>query len=396
MKTDLRAKRWAEKYPDLGTAPIPTEPYISEDYFGLERDRVFARSWLNVGRVEEIPEAGDYFMREIAICRTAVLVMRGSDGVIRGFHNVCSHRSNRLVDAERGSCRGVLHCAFHDWGYSDKGELISVPDEENFFGLEKRDHGLTPVNTDIWEGFVFVHLGPDPSQSLRDYMGGLAQKLENCPFHKMKRVQTYRIEERANWKVGLDAQNELYHFPMLHGRCMGNLFMMNEESQCRYLDVTLYDRHSTWSCEYNPTVEPTPLTTKLFAFDGIIRSFEIPQMTGGMDFFTVFPNFAILLYRLGTTAAYLTYQFWPLAVDRTVWETRCYFTEPLTMRERLRHEYFKCTSADTLREDAAVHESVQTGLASRAKPHVILQDGEIAIRYFHKVLEDCVGFYRQA
>ena len=169
---------------------------------------------------------------------------------------------------------------------------------------------------------------------------------------------------------------------------------MNEKQQCRYLDVALYDRHSMWSSEYNPEREATPLTTKLFAFDGFVRSFEIPQMTGGTDFFTLFPNFAILLYNLGTSAAYMTYQFCSPSTGR--WETRLFFREPLTVRERLRQEYFKCISLDTLQEDAAVHESVQAGLASRAKPHILLQDSEIPIRHFHRVLEERVGFYRQA
>ena len=395
MKTDPRAKRWAEKYPDLGTAPIPTEPYVSQDYFELERDRVFRRNWLNVGRIDEIPEAGDYFVRDIAVCSASVLVIRGSDDVVRGFHNVCSHRSNRLMQDGRGSCRGPMICRFHNWAYDDGGALVFVPDEENFHALDKRDHGLTPVNLDVWEGFVFVCLDPEPPEPLREYLGGVADRLDGCPFHGMKLFQTYRVEERANWKVGLDAQNELYHFPMLHGRALGNQVMANEAKQARYLDVSLFQRHSAWSCEYNPELKPTPLTKKLYTFDGIVRSFQIPQMIGDMDYFTLFPNFVILLYSLGTTAAYLTYRFWPLSVDRTVWETSLYFTEPRSMREKLRQEYFKRVSVDTLLEDAAAHETVQQGLASRAKSHAVLQDSEIPIRHFHKVMEDQVGFYRQ-
>ena len=175
---------------------------------------------------------------------------------------------------------------------------------------------------------------------------------------------------------------------------LGNQVMTNEAKQSRYLDVTLFERHSTWSCEYNPELKSTALTKELYKYDGVVRSFEIPQMIGDMDYFTLFPNFVILLYNLGTTAAYLTYQFWPLSVDRTVWETSLYFTEALTMREKLRQEYFKRISVDTLQEDTAAHETVQAGLASSAKSHVVLQDNEIPIRHFHQVMEDQVGFYR--
>ena len=129
----------------------------------------------------------------------------------------------------------------------------------------------------------------------------------------------------------------------------------------------------------------------LFRFDGVLRAFTIPQMIGEMDFFTLFPNCVILLYQLGSSTSYLTYSFWPLAVDRTLWEIRVHFREAMTVRERLRQEYFKCTYRDTLQEDTAMHESLHAGLASRAKPHVILQDNELAIRHFHRVLAARIG-----
>ena len=396
MKTVMRERRWAEKYPHLGAAPLPTEPYLSEEHYALERDRVFRRTWINAGRVDEIPGPGDYFVRDIPICGASVLVIRGSDGVVRGFHNVCSHRGNRLVPGERGSCPGGVHCRFHNWVYGDTGALIHVPDEENFLDFDRRDHGLAPVNTDIWEGFVFVHLEPAPAESLREHLGGVADQLDGCPFHEMPLMQTYRVEERANWKVALDAQNELYHFPFQHRRVLGDAFVTNDKRQCRYQDLRLYDRHSVWSCEFRRDQKPTPLAATLFKFDGFLRAFKIPQMIGEMDFFTVFPNFVILLYQLGTTTSYLTYQFWPLAVDRTLWEVSIHFREPLTVRERLRQEYFKCTYRDTLQEDSAMHESVQAGLASGAKSHVVLQDNELAIRHFHRVLQDRIANGRAA
>ena len=115
-----------------GTEPVPTEPYVSDEHYELERERIFRRCWINVGRVDEIPNPGDYFVRDIAICKTSVLIIRGSDGVVRGFFNVCSHRGNTLVLDGRGTCPGSVYCHFHNWVYSDTGELIRVPDEENF------------------------------------------------------------------------------------------------------------------------------------------------------------------------------------------------------------------------------------------------------------------------
>ena len=90
-------KRWSEEYPELGVEPVPTEPCYSPAYYDLECERVFKRTWLYVGREEEIADAGDYFVRDIRSWRTSVIFIRGDDGRIRGFHNICSHRGNKLA-----------------------------------------------------------------------------------------------------------------------------------------------------------------------------------------------------------------------------------------------------------------------------------------------------------
>ena len=396
MKTVLREKQWAEKYPDLGSAPVPVEPYVSDAHYALERDLIFRKAWINVGRVDEIPNAGDYVVREIAICKASVLVIRGRDGVVRAFHNVCSHRGNLVALDERGSCPGSLYCHFHNWIYSDTGDLIRVPDEENFFDLDKGALGLAPVTMDVWEGFVFVNLAPEPAETLRDYLGGVADQLDGCPFHEMPLMQTYKVEERANWKVALDAQNEIYHLPFQHRRIVGESFVMNDRGHCRLQDVNLYNRHSVWSCENNRSRTLTPLESMVFVAGEGAPAIRIPQMIGEFDFFVIFPNLVLLLFEVGSSTSYISYNFWPLAVDRTIWEIRMHFRAARGTRERLQQEYFKCIIRDALQEDAFAHENIHAGLASGAKSHVILQDEEAPIRYFHKVLEEHVGFYRDA
>ena len=133
MATLMTDKKWSEKYPDVGTGPVSTEPHISPAFFDLERERIFKRHWLNMGRVEEIPNSGDYFVRELVICNLSILVVRGNDSVVRAFHNVCPHRGNTLVLNERGRCPGRFGCGFHSWAFTTEGKLAFVPDEENFF-----------------------------------------------------------------------------------------------------------------------------------------------------------------------------------------------------------------------------------------------------------------------
>lgn len=391
MRTVMGEKRWARKYPDLGTAPIPVEPYVSPRRFALERDRIFRRTWINVGLTEEVPEPGDYFVREIAVCDASILIIRGSDGVVRGFHNVCSHRGKQVALDERGSCPGKLYCRYHHWVYSDTGALVHVPDEENFFALDKGDLGLTPVNTDVWQGFIFVHLDPDPAESLRDYLGGVAEQLEGCPFQELRLRSVHEINLRANWKVIQNGQNEAYHFPFRHRRTLGGAFVANEKGFCRYQDVHLYNYHSVWSVEYKPFQRLTPLRIALAPREAEESAFRIPQMIGNVDHYVLFPNFVILLVQIGNSATCITYNLWPVAVDRTIWEIRMHFTEPASLRERLRQEHFRRVNLDTLQEDAFAHEHVYAGLVSRAKSHLILQDEEVALRFFHRVVEDFAG-----
>src|SRR5262245_60431486 len=82
----------------LGTAPIPAGPYYRADYFELERDAVFRRTWLQLGHVSELPEPGCFIVRPVEIARASILLVRGRDEQIRAFHNVCTHRGTQLVD----------------------------------------------------------------------------------------------------------------------------------------------------------------------------------------------------------------------------------------------------------------------------------------------------------
>ena len=125
--------KWHDRFPGLGTGPVPIEPYISDRYAALEREQIFRKTWLNVGRVEQIPHPGDYFVKEIAVCQTSVIVARGKDGRLHAFHNMCSHRGNKVVWGQHGTAHSFT-CKFHGWTYGLDGQLKFVPDEDNFFG----------------------------------------------------------------------------------------------------------------------------------------------------------------------------------------------------------------------------------------------------------------------
>ncbi len=395
MRTVMEDRRWAQKYPELGTGPVPAEPCISPEYFALERERVFRRVWLNVGRADDIPRPGDYMVRDLAVCNASILVVRGEDGVVRGFHNVCSHRGNKVVGDEKGSCRGYFTCNFHSWAYDTQGQLRWVPDEENFFDLRKSENGLTPVATAVWEGFIFIHLDPHPREDLLTYLDGVVEQMAGGGFDRLVLAHTYKVEERANWKVALDAQNEVYHLPFQHRYSFPDFFVLKDNRYTRLLTVKFFRYHSVYSCELNPAHKMTASEALIARLETSSAPCRLP-LIGDFDFYVIFPNFVILLFRGGASDCFMTYNFWPLAVDRTLWEIRLYFPRAENAGQRIGQEYFKCRVRNVLQEDAAAHETLQAGLASGAKTHFLFQDDEIQLRHFHKVLEDHVGFYRGA
>ncbi len=122
---------WTEHYPELGTAPVSYESSISPEFYQLEREAVFKRAWLNVGRVEQLPRNGSYFTKEIVVAKTSLIVVRGPDGEIRAFHNICPHRGNKLCwtdhprEEANGNCRQFV-CKYHGWRFEPDGQCSYV------------------------------------------------------------------------------------------------------------------------------------------------------------------------------------------------------------------------------------------------------------------------------
>ena len=164
------AGSWTAAYPELGTGLISYEDSISPEFYELEREAIFRRTWLNIGRVEQVPKTGSYFTKELAVCDTSIVVVRGQDEKIRAFHNICRHRGNKLVRTDfpneevQGTCRQFT-CKYHGWRYALDGELTFIQQQQEFFDLDKSDFPLVEIPLDVWEGFIFVNLDPEPAES---------------------------------------------------------------------------------------------------------------------------------------------------------------------------------------------------------------------------------------
>jgi len=391
--------------PECVGGSISVEPYHSEESFKKERDHIFRKCWLNVCRTRDVPEPDSYFVRDLAMIGTSILVMRGEDGVIRAFHNVCAHRLNKVVWNESGACpKKGIQCTFHGWRYKSDGKLAGAPDRAEFPNFDASANGLTPIDCETWNGFVFINLDPQHEVGLREYLGEFGDILEEYPFEKLVPMSSYRIEIEANWKVVLDAFSEGYHVPFTHGPTLPDFI---DTSLYHMHQIGLFERHHYGSTPANPdslysnsALPYLPLDPKVEEarpeMERIMSAFSrsnpapefhpdrLPEGVNptktkrfGFDLWTCFPNVvAIVSSRL------MTHHFWPISPTRTVLESKIYAPDVAGIRDYLFHQFRNIVIREAVREDVKNPEETQRVLDSGARSHMLLSRQEALIQHF--------------
>ena len=397
--TNGNGAKWHDQYPHLRKDPLPADVFTSEEQFAREREQIFKKVWLNVGRVEQIPRPGDYFVKDLAVCNTSVIVVRGKDGKVNAFHNMCSHRGNKIAWDGKGTCQ-MFTCKFHGWSYALDGKLTFVSDEEGFFGLKKKTLGLTPVAVDVWEGFIFINVDPAPQETLQDYLGELGTGLTGYPFNEWSVTSaSWTTEVKANWKVIKDAFQEVYHVAFLHRRSIPDSFTSKANPYAHSLDVRLYPRHGSMSLYGNADFQPTPVAELAFRHGAFVirKDFSDARLPPAvnptrskqwsLDLNVIFPAFFVDV----SEGSYFTHQFMPLAVDRTLWTSTQYFPKAKTPGQRFSQEYGNVIFRDIILEDGRTFEETQSVLSSGAKKEFYLHDEEILIRHSHHVIDQMLN-----
>ncbi|MCK9904301.1 aromatic ring-hydroxylating dioxygenase subunit alpha [Frankia sp. Cpl3] len=409
---------WTGRYPELGTGLVSYEDSISPEFYELEREAVFRRAWLNVGRVEQLPRKGSFFTKNLAVARTSLIVARDLDGTVRAFHNVCRHRGNKLVWEQTpttetsGICRQFM-CKYHGWRYGLDGQLKFVLQEEEFFDFDKAEFPLVSVHCEVWEGFIFVNLSDEPSQSLLEFLGPMVRGMEGYPFHLVTERYAFRAQLNSNWKIYLDAFQEYYHASVLHSQQqVPSLRSFESGFKTPYYQTDGPHRVVStggWKGvprHLLPHDQMYPIEPNLEAgLMGPWQRPDIPELEpanlpaglnpGGLDpwsisNFQIFPNFVILIYERGW---YLTYQYWPTSHNTHEWEMSYYFPLSRNASERIRHEATAVISKEAGLQDAGTLDGTQLGLESRVIDRYPLSDQEITVRHLHKVTDDWVRSY---
>ena len=395
-------QKWAAKYPEIGTDPVSITPCISPDFYADEVETVFKKAWLKVARVEEIPNSGDFKVKKLAFANTSVILMRGKDGVVRGFHNTCSHRGNKVVVGDTDEIFGnskaaVVTCRFHGWVYNAAGELLHVPEEGKFHScFHREENGLATIRTDVWEGFVFVNLDDQGTQSLTDYLGGIGRHLSGYPYDKMALSFSYNTELGCNWKVAHDAFAEAYHVATIHAGSFPNVFSSGLQN------VQLLGPHRTSAVCLSLDADPTPVAKIANSLAGasLVKQRGASMLPPSVnpdrhddfsfELSVLFPN--LLLHV--SEGIWFTHQFWPLAHNRTRWEGKYYVQAPATNSQRWAIEFAQVLQRNAWLEDTATMEDTQIALESGSKPVMHLQDDEILVRHGYYAIERFMAEHR--
>lgn len=199
----------------------PTDVYVCEDQAKTEWNQFFRNHPQMIGLSGELPEPGSFLTTDDF--GVPVLATRDRDGKFHAFVNACRHRGSRLVQEKRGKARNFA-CPFHFWGYNNKGELTSIPEDQHFGEIDKSCHGLVRLPAVEKHNMLWVHPQPDGVIDVSALLGDLEPEIAGWHFDSMVFMDETTIDKRLNWKLANDTFGETYHFSRLHKRTLNNIF----------------------------------------------------------------------------------------------------------------------------------------------------------------------------
>jgi choline monooxygenase len=353
--------------PLAGASTIPSSWYTDDRVYELEQQTVLSNSWQVAARLDQVREPGHYVTTEIA--GEPIVIVRGSDGELRGFFNVCRHHAAAVMTEPEGHAT-QLRCPYHGWTYSLSGELKGTPDFGGVCNFDRANNGLAPVEITTWEKWVFVRLNEkqnpslsNPTPSLTEFLGNdLIAEIKNLGFKNLHWMERRRYTLNCNWKVFVD--NYLdggYHVPHLH----------------KGLDSVLDYNSYTIESGQHFCLQSSPMVSSG-------GNDEVGAVRTGRRalYYWVYPNLMMNFYE-GVLDTNLVR---PIAVNRTEVVFDFYFTDVSeSARER---NLASIDVGDHIQlEDLDICESVQRGLNSRA-----YEAGRLSVRreagehLFHRLL----------
>jgi len=318
---------------------IPAAYYTQPEVFADEEEKIFANNWICLAHASEVAESNAYITREVI--GENILVVRGRDGTLRAFYNVCPHRGHQLLQGS-GKAKNVITCPYHAWAFKLDGELAHARNCENVVNFDKENSSLVSLKVEEYAGFVFINMNPH-SGTVEEQLPGLQEHLRNAcqVIDDLYLAARFVTQTPANWKVIVDNYLECYHCAPAHP---GFSDSVDVKQYCHSL-------HGNWTLQYGKA-KPSE---KSFKFDaGKVKDasfsgywiwpctmFNVPP---GGDFMTVIYEFP--------QDAQTTLQYYDIY----------FLNKELTEEQKALIEWYRTVFRP---EDLRLVESVQKGLRSR-------------------------------
>jgi len=364
--------------PDAGWS-LPAWTYSDPAFFAAEMERVIRPSWQVVCHESDVPNAGDY--HTLDYLRESVVVIRGHDGRLRAFTNVCRHRGSRLLDGASG-CAKTLVCPYHAWTYNLDGFLRGIPLRETYGPLEFAKLGLSPVELEIFQGFIFVRLksgGPSVAQMMAPYL----REIELYRFEALRALGRVTLRPRSvNWKNVGDNYSDGLHIAVAHPglkRLMEDGYGVEAKEYVDKMWGPILDRPSSnWSerayQRFLPHVPHLP-----------------PERQRLWTYFKLWPNIAFDIY-----PDQIDFMQWlPVSPTETLIREIAYVI-PDERREMKAARYLNWRiNRQVNAEDTKLIGRVQDGMASESFSVGPLSENEVALRNFCRRIREVIPEARE-
>lgn len=381
-ETEVELVRELFRHLDAGTtatAPTvsrnPVESYIDPQRLKAEKEILFRDYPLLAGFSCQLREPGTYLTDDYS--GVPVLLVRGRDGALRAFVNVCRHRGAKVATG-CGNTGRTFVCPYHAWSYDLTGKLVGIPDRRNFDGIEPAEHGLVELPAAEKYGMMWVRHAPGGPIDVDDYLSGLGPEFAAYGFADYHHYETRTLRRRMNWKLVVDTFLEPYHFAALHKDTVGPIFFPN-------------------LCLFHPFGDNLRETLPRRSINELraLPEREWDLITHTAIVYVLFPNTVFVMQADHVE----TWRVYPAddSTDECVMYLDFYIPEAATSEKAKRHweRNMDLAIRTVAEEDFPTSEGIQFGFHSGAQRHVTYGRNEPALAHFQKAvaraIEDGVG-----
>jgi len=366
---------------------LPREFYVDADHHRRELEVFWYSRWICVGRTEGLTDSGQY--QCVSIGDQEILVVRNTGGTLKGFHNTCRHRGSILCEAKKGRFNdGRIVCPYHAWTYTLDGALTHTPWRIPSTDFDFRDHMLHQVSVGEWAGFLFLHLDPNPSETLTEYLGELPALFSNWKLETSVSGDRMHKVIDCNWKIFWENFSECYHCPGIHPE-LSRIVPRFQKGILRASDEPGWTAQSGPDPDTDTRLAPGMVT---WSDDGLTQLPDFPDLSAaerslGQTFGTLLPSCFIAghidFVRFGHVL--------PLGPEQTLVTVECLF--PSETLEDTSNDISKTTEfiRRLTEQDFRVCELNQRGLHCRRHDTGVLVPQEYYTHNFQNFVREGLG-----